>query len=251
MSSLPGSGHCLHSGASAVLAFDSRYQRVPPLLQTLGDYPGVRCVEYHSSAVDLRNYRSLDITEQKLVERAVDKRKAEFGDSRWCAHRAMRQLVPDEPILRGDRGLPIFPPGVVGSMTHTTGYRAAVIGRSQRYRSLGVDAEPLGVLPEGVFSTITDASEREGLRRLAWQLGPDHPTAGKLGVILFSAKEAVYKTWFPLERRFLDFDQAKVELRGDGSFIARLVAPSDTISLIRGRWSVRNGYALTVAAIGS
>ena len=118
-----------------IQAYDHQFQRVPSLLQPGRLLSGVRCVEYHSSAENLRNYHGLPVVEQELVATAVDRRKAEFGDSRWCAHRAMEQFIPDQPILRGHRGMPEFPAPVVGSMTHTTGYRAAVGGRASRWSS--------------------------------------------------------------------------------------------------------------------
>ena len=232
-----------------IQAYDHQFQRVPSLLQPGRLLSGVRCVEYHSSAENLRNYHGLPVVEQELVATAVDRRKAEFGDSRWCAHRAMEQFIPDQPILRGHRGMPEFPTPVVGSMTHTTGYRAAVVGRASRWNSLGIDAEPLTALPEGVFATIASPEERAGLRRLSRRLGRGHDGQGALGVVLFSAKEAVYKAWYPLTQQFLDFDQARIELREDGSFRARLLVGNAPVPTIEGLWSAAEGYALTMAGV--
>ena len=145
--------------------------------------------------------------------------------------------------------MPEFPAPVVGSMTHTTGYRAAVVGRASRWSSLGIDAEPLTALPEGVFATIASPEERASLRRLSRRLGRGHDGAGALGVVLFSAKEAVYKAWYPLTQLFLDFDQARIELREDGSFKARLLVGNAPVPTIEGLWSAAEGYALTMAGV--
>src|SRR5699024_12312610 len=98
-----------------IQAYDHQFQRVPSLLQHGRLLSGVRCVEYHSSAENLRNYHGLHMVEQELVATAVDRRKAEFGDSRWCAHRATVQLIPDQPIQRAHPVMPYFRAPVVDS----------------------------------------------------------------------------------------------------------------------------------------
>ncbi|PZS40918.1 MAG: 4'-phosphopantetheinyl transferase, partial [Pseudonocardiales bacterium] len=66
--------------------------------------------------------------EAELITRAVDKRRREFRTVRHCARQALRQLgLPPAPVLRGERGEPKWPAGVVGSMTHCAGYRAAAV----------------------------------------------------------------------------------------------------------------------------
>jgi 4'-phosphopantetheinyl transferase EntD len=88
--------------------------------------------------------------EEALIARSVAKRRNEFITARHCARVAMAQLgVPPAPILKGDKGEPHWPDGVVGSLTHCEGYRGAVVGRSVAVRSVGIDAEPHGVLPTG------------------------------------------------------------------------------------------------------
>lgn len=205
---------------------------------------GARCVEMHSAAADLSRYWDLDLQEQALVANAVDRRKADFADSRWCAHQAMGQFVEDQPIMRGERGMPVFPQGVTGSLTHTEGFRAAIVGRSSRFRSLGIDAEPAANLPEGVFNTIALPEEQRRVRKLARTTGMRH-----LDKVLFSAKEATYKAWFPLTHRFLDFDQANIDVRADGSFVSYLLTRPVPVPFIQGRWAVRDGFVVTIAAV--
>ena len=85
-------------------------------------------VPRQGAPTDLTRYLSLHPLEQALVTHSVDKRKAEFGDARWCAHQALEALGRDssKPILRGERGMPLWPSSVSGSLTHTDGFRAAV-----------------------------------------------------------------------------------------------------------------------------
>src|SRR6201993_5498339 len=79
--------------------------------------------------------------EEPLIAKSVAKRRNEFITVRNCARIALDQLgVPPAPILKGDKGEPCWPDRGVGSLTHCTGYRGAVVGRSAAVRSVGIDA---------------------------------------------------------------------------------------------------------------
>jgi hypothetical protein len=88
--------------------------------------------------------------EEELIGRAVEKRRREFGTARACARRALADLgrVP-APIVRGEKGAPVWLDGVVGSITHCAGYRGAAVAEARDVRALGIDAEPHGKLPDG------------------------------------------------------------------------------------------------------
>ncbi len=113
------------------------------------------------------------------------------------------------PILKGEKGEPCWPDGVVGSLTHCAGYRGAVVGRDGAVRSVGVDAEPHDVLPDGVLDAISLPAERADLTAL--------PTGLHWDRILFCAKEATYKAWFPLTKRWLGFEDAHITFGVDDS----------------------------------
>ncbi|HKN97304.1 MAG TPA: 4'-phosphopantetheinyl transferase, partial [Pseudonocardiaceae bacterium] len=103
--------------------------------------------------------------ERPMVARAVAKRTREVTNARTCARRALAALGrPEVPILRGAKGEPLWPAGIVGSITHTTGYYAAAVAESTVVRSVGVDAEEHGELPDGVLAHIAFGAE---LGRLA------------------------------------------------------------------------------------
>src|SRR5260370_32090209 len=146
--------------------------------------------------------------EEALLARAVDKRRREFSTARNCARRALADLgVAPTPILRGERGAPQWPSGTVGSITHCAGYRAAAVARARDVLTIGLDAEPDDVLPDGVIDLVSLPRERDRLRDLA---------AAAPGTcwdrLLFSAKEAVYKAWFPLALRWLGLQDADITL---------------------------------------
>ncbi|MET7639945.1 4'-phosphopantetheinyl transferase superfamily protein [Streptomyces sp. NPDC005438] len=190
--------------------------------------------------------------EEHLVARAVDKRRREFTTVRHCARTALARLgQPAVPLLPGERGAPVWPDGVVGSMTHCDGYRAAAVASQTHVRSVGLDAEPNQPLPnEGVFEMISRPEEREWIRRLE----RERPEVS-WGRLLFSAKESVYKTWFPLTRKWLDFDEASLTVDPDaGTFRAELLVPGPTVDGIRvsgfdGAWSVGEGLVVTAITL--
>lgn len=196
-----------------------------------------------TSEPDLLNYDGLDPLERTLVSQAVDVRKAEFGDARWCAHQALSELGATGPVLRGERGMPLFPDGFVGSITHTQGFRAAVAAPYSSVRSIGIDAEPADALPEGVFDAIARASEVPQMSKLvaAGVTCPDR--------LLFCAKEATYKAWFPMTQRWLDFDQAEISLRADGTLISYILARPTPVPFIEGRWVIRDGYVIVSTVV--
>ena len=103
-----------------------------------------------------------------MAAHSVDARKAEFGDARWCAHEALKELgyQGQEPILRGERGMPLWPAGYIGSLTHTPGFRAAVVAPTSQVKSLGLDVEVAEPLPEGVLSMIARSGEIPQINRL-------------------------------------------------------------------------------------
>ncbi|WP_442812969.1 hypothetical protein OG930_28490 [Streptomyces sp. NBC_01799] len=55
--------------------------------------------------------------------------------------------MPTAPIPPSPFGAPVRPPGVVGSITHCTGYRAAAVALRARVLSVGIDAEPVHRCP--------------------------------------------------------------------------------------------------------
>jgi 4'-phosphopantetheinyl transferase EntD len=194
--------------------------------------------------------------EEALVARAVAKRRREFAGVRSCARRAMEKLgVPPQPVLPGERGAPRWPDGIVGSMTHCAGFCGAALARAGDLASIGIDAEPAGPLPDGVLRAVALPAEAERLSRLAAERPEVHWDR-----LLFSAKESVYKAWFPLTRKWLDFSEADIEITVDpgeepgGTFRAALLVPGPWVGDRRvdhfdGRWTARHGLLATAVSI--
>ncbi|MGV0742255.1 4'-phosphopantetheinyl transferase PptT [Mycolicibacterium sp. XJ870] len=190
--------------------------------------------------------------EEPLVARSVAKRRNEFVTVRYCARQALGELgIGPVPILKGDKGEPCWPDGVVGSLTHCQGFRGAVVGRATDVRSIGIDAEPHDVLPDGVLNAISLPVERKELGGLPGELHWDR--------ILFCAKEATYKAWYPLTHRWLGFEDAHITFGVDdsgaaGAFRSQiLIDPAaehgPPLTALEGRWSVRDGVTLTAIVL--
>lgn len=189
--------------------------------------------------------------EERALGRAVDKRRREFTTARVCARAALVQLgLSAGPIPTGERGEPRWPTGVVGSITHCAGYRACAVARSAEVMTIGIDAEPHAPLPDGLLGDIARPEEMSALstlRRVEAHVHWDR--------LLFSAKEAIYKAWFPLTRRGLGFEDALLQVDPNaGTFSARVLVPVPEIAAGRlasfsGRWTVCEGLLLTAVTV--
>jgi 4'-phosphopantetheinyl transferase EntD len=195
--------------------------------------------------------------EESVLTHAVEKRRLEFATVRHCARAALARLgVPAAAILPGERGAPRWPDGIVGSMTHCAGYRAAVVARNSQLATIGVDAEPHDALPPEVLTTVTVPEERERLAALMARRPAVHWDR-----LLFSAKESVYKAWFPLTGRWLDFEEASIQFDAhaaaggeSGTFYARLLVPGPVVAGVTllgftGHWLVRDGLLITAISV--
>jgi 4'-phosphopantetheinyl transferase EntD len=213
-----------------------------------GAAPSLAAAEVYDDPPDLAPLPE----EEPLIAKSVAKRRNEFVTVRYCARQALGELgVGPVPILKGDKGEPCWPDGVVGSLTHCKGYRGAVVGRQADVRSVGIDAEPHGVLPDGVLDAVSLPIERADLK--------DMPAGLHWDRILFCAKEATYKAWFPLTHRWLGFEDAHIVFEVDdggtsGGFVSRiLIDPAaehgPPLETLTGRWLVRDGIALTAIVL--
>jgi 4'-phosphopantetheinyl transferase EntD len=194
---------------------------------------------------------SLSSEESAALGRAVEKRRREFTTARLCARRALARLdLPPASIPSGPHGEPLWPAGVVGSITHCDGYRACALARRADLFALGIDAEPNEPLPAGVLDAIACSEEHALVRRLA-RLFP----AAHWDRLLFSAKESIYKAWFPLVGRPLGFEDARLTIDPRrGVFSARLLVSEDLprdlcLRDMTGRWLARDGLLFTAIAI--
>lgn len=172
---------------------------------------------YGSTPVALAGCRALPASacsypeERAHVESAIAKRQNEFLAGRHCARVALAALgVSARAILVGPRRGPLWPPGVVGSISHARGLVLAVVAHQRACAGLGIDAEHslrpmrpqlerLICLP-GELATLTGGPREESQRRM----------------LVFSAKEALYKSLAPRTESFFGFQAARLLDASDG-----------------------------------
>ena len=148
--------------------------------------------------------KSLMPSEVGAICNALPKRKTEFVAGRRAARRAMADLdVAPAPVPAGPDRAPIWPDGVIGSISHTDLVCVAVVAHETSARAIGVDVEAATPLEADLLSRICNEDE---VARIA---GPDQLTYAKL---VFSAKEAAYKAQYPLTQTLIGFDGFDVTL---------------------------------------
>lgn len=185
--------------------------------------------------------------EARVIAAAVPSRRREFAAGRACAHAALEELGHhDWSLLPGPRREPLWPDGVVGSISHCPGLAVAVAARSADTLAIGIDVETDAPLPADVVGSVMDAGEARAIEGLAAR---DAVTPWDR--LLFSAKESVYKVWYPLRHEWLGFEEVGIELSADGTFLARIrradAAPLPRV--VSGRWTRGNGVVVTALVL--
>jgi 4'-phosphopantetheinyl transferase EntD len=186
--------------------------------------------------------------ERECVSRASPRRAQEFAAGRLCAAAALSRLgIPRTPILAGPSREPRWMSGVVGSITHTQHYFAAVAAPATVARSVGLDAEAISqVAPELSALVCTKPEER----LLARAHSKSHQ---QLLALIFSAKEAFYKCQHPLTGVFLDFRDITIELTdieaNPGPFTVRASPKIPALPVAHGRYLFDQDLVLTGATL--
>ncbi|ESY75552.1 4'-phosphopantetheinyl transferase [Mesorhizobium sp. LNHC221B00] len=138
---------------------------------------------------------------QSIPARQPAMRRAS-GAARWIAHGLLAEIgVGDVAIPRTPSGSPAWPDGIAGSLAHDDEMAVATVAPLGDLASLGVDVEPAVPLPDELLALIQTAADETGA-------APPHLG----GRILFSAKEAVYKAVYPLDREILGYEDIAVDL---------------------------------------
>ncbi|MES2474012.1 MAG: 4'-phosphopantetheinyl transferase superfamily protein [Pseudomonadota bacterium] len=192
-----------------------------------------------SEIADAGQLITIDPGEAVLVAQGGEKHRRDFTLGRFCAHAALAQLGGDCPAIgRRPNGAPDWPASFCGSITHTSGYAAAVAARRSAFVSLGLDAERVGGVTAKLWPRLFDAEECAMLSGLAPQQQPCVAT------ILFSAKEASFKAWSPLGANALSFRDIHIERDGEDGFDA-----ISSAGFLKGRFTVRGDLVLTAALV--
>ena len=186
---------------------------------------------------------SLTQAEQSCTTGMVAKRRAEFTHGRFCARSAMTLLGVDSgSIGKGPNREPIWPSGIVGSISHTGAAAAAIVSRSSRHASIGLDMEIAEPLQADLIPMILRPEEN---------LASD----GTRAKLIFSIKESIYKCLYPLTQAYIDFLDMEVYVNEDTqSFTAHshtVNCPAELAHNLTGRYSIGHHLVMSSAWIAT
>jgi 4'-phosphopantetheinyl transferase EntD len=203
---------------------------------------------------DLGAARSLPAPADDLaaVAHAVDERRIDYLAGRSCARVALAKIGINDFVLRaGTDRCPMWPAGVVGSITHTgttaAGFCGVAVASTADVISLGIDAESSRPLADDLVPLVLTPRERDRV------LG-SRAEARRIAAVYFSAKESVYKALFPLVRQIIDFQDVDLDMDIEaGRFRARArdAAFTAAAAAVEGRVLITSALVLTAAAIRS
>ncbi len=187
------------------------------------------------------------------IQRSVAKRQAEFLAGRLCARAALQQLdqINCIPAIGEDRA-PVWPAHISGSITHSTGHAAAIVGHKAQWRGLGMDLENLLSLEraERLAGEILTVQE---LQRMA-----DVPREqiALLVTLTFSVKESLFKALYPIVQKRFYFEHAEVVEWSEAGHV-RLRLLTDLSSEwchgkeLSAQYSVNDGQLLSLVAVAA
>lgn len=182
-------------------------------MQTAGEWPYIRWLGANLVLVINRVSSlpgELASSERAVATTMTPARLREFAAGRAVARHAMQLLRQDGHygIPMGTDGEPIWPEGVVGSISHTSTHAAVLVARSENYASVGLDLDDERLLDAAAAADLMTGAEVAAVIALGWT--SDVAIAQN---IVFLAKEALFKYQYPITRRH-DLEFNEIELHG-------------------------------------
>ncbi|MCC5960633.1 MAG: 4'-phosphopantetheinyl transferase superfamily protein [Rhodobacteraceae bacterium] len=177
-----------------------------------------------TAAVDPERYNAA-LFEQLVIptppqfQNMAPKRQVDFLAGRLAAAMGLDALGRGGCAVGiGADRVPVWPMGTTGSISHTSGICASLVSRDADL-SCGIDTEHVatGGSLDAIYRKCLSESEHAFAFREKWYPAPVAAT------LLFSAKETVFKAFYPRVRRFFGFESAEmVSIDRPDSLIMRL-----------------------------
>jgi len=140
-----------------------------------------------------------------IISKAIDKRCYEFSTGRLCARKALQQIGIDNYILtKGKNGEPIWPDQIKGTISHSNKWAGAAVATTKNIMGIGFDIETISRISNGILRRIITEKEKELLDK------KDEQQAQIYAVLIFSAKEAIYKALSPIYAETLRFKDVSI-----------------------------------------
>lgn len=197
------------------------------------------------------DFQRCEVPPPASIQRSVAKRQTEFLAGRLCARAALQRLDGRDsvPAIGEDRA-PVWPADICGSITHSTGWAAAIVACQQHWRGLGLDTE-------NMLSTER-ATRLAGEILTPWEMqqmadGPAEQIALHV-TLTFSIKEALFKALYPIvQKRFYFHEAQLLQWSADGKARLRLLtdlsAEWHTGKELEGQFGVQGEHVLSLVAV--
>jgi enterobactin synthetase component D len=219
---------------TADIAFDLKLEH--------GKCVGVRIPQ--GEALDALAEAVLDAGERARAAEMPPVRRRTWVGGRAAMREALARLGSSAvSVPSDDRGAPVLPAGVAGSITHKEGLAAALVAREAHAR-LGLDVELDVLRTQEIAARVLTPGEMTEIAHL------EATERAREVLLRFSAKEAVYKALDPFVRRYVGFGEVAVSPLPDGS--ARVtpdLREGEGPFVIEVRWRRFEGVVLTTARI--
>lgn len=146
------------------------------------------------------------------------RRALDFCRGRYCGHKCLEVFEQNLPILRGADGVPVWPNGFTGSISHTGSIAGAILAKEEHYRSIGLDIETVGRVSPDLWGVLFTDDE------ISFLGGHSRNDQMKMSTVLFSIKEAFFKMQYVLTGEGMEYDDLEVHLV-EGNFTVMVRKP--------------------------
>lgn len=163
--------------------------------------------EFDRNLYDISQYKTANITFPESLRCAVIKRQSEFLAGRYAAKQAINFLgCTDSQIPIGPQRNPLWPNGIVGSISHTNTQAICLVGLREHVDYVGVDIENWlsRETAKEIADTLVTKRELSNIAEL-------HIDEEKVLTIIFSAKESLFKAIYPAVGEYFDFDAVELQ----------------------------------------
>lgn len=155
-----------------------------------------------------------------LSPKANKKRREDFQLGRAAASQALAQLGVQGAVPKGKGREPLWPEGIVGSISHSGKWGVAAVAHKSEIKSIGIDIEALRKPKLNISRQLCRAEE------LRWIDDEGEEKRDLLLIQLFSAKESAFKALYPLTKCLIGFQDVLL-LPSKGGYRAKLAIDLD------------------------
>ncbi|MEO0343618.1 MAG: 4'-phosphopantetheinyl transferase superfamily protein [Pseudomonadota bacterium] len=202
----------------------------------------------YGCALQIQTGYTLFETERASIASAIISRRDEFATGRAAARKALSALgFGEPPIPRAADRRPIWPAGVVGTISHSGGIASALVAKQSEYAGIGLDIETAQPLKPNLHQRVLTPSERHILSTSAQASGVPRC------MLNFVVKEAFYKAVYPISRKYFGFQEVSTIIKDDGTWSADFDPPAiglaANLEVKNAKWWASSKYLIAVAAI--